>query len=71
MKKNIFLLLLIFISLVLSAETFTYTPNFPEIYTSREVALTDNYVADYSTYFSVWANPANAGITGDKFLLPF
>ena len=37
MKKNIFLLLLIFISLVLSAETFTYTPNFPEIYTSREV----------------------------------
>lgn len=71
MKKIISCALLIFTLCLISAETFTYTPNFPEIYTSREVALTDNYVADYSTYFSVWANPANAGITGDKFLLPF
>ena len=71
MKKIISCTLLIFTLCLISAETFTYTPNFPEIYTSREVALTDNYVADYSTYFSVWANPANAGITGDKFLLPF
>ncbi len=71
MKKIISFMLLIFTVCFISAETFEYTPNFPNVYTSREVALTDNYIADYSTYFSVWSNPANAGITGDKIMLPF
>ena len=71
MKK----ILACFISIVLSsflfAETFEFTPVINEIYTSREVALADNYVADSSTFFSVLANPANAGLTGDKKLFPF
>ncbi len=63
--------MLIFACFFAVAETFEYTPNFPDLYTSREVALADSYVADYSTYFSVWSNPANAGLTGNKMMLPF
>ena len=71
MKKIILLTIFLLICCFVSAETFEYTPNFPNVYTAREVALADNYVADYSTYFSVWANPANAGLTGNKIMLPF
>ncbi|MBQ1984171.1 MAG: hypothetical protein II232_06050, partial [Spirochaetaceae bacterium] len=71
MKKIILFTIFILTCCFVSAETFEYTPNFPDLYTAREVALADSYVADYSTYFSVWSNPANAGITGDKIMLPF
>ena len=71
MKKIILFTIMIITCCFVSAETFEYTPNFPNVYTAREVALADNYVADYSTYFSVWANPANAGLTGNKIMLPF
>lgn len=71
MKKITLSVLLIFTFCFISAESFEYTPNFPDICSAREIALSDNYVADYSTYFSVWSNPANAGITGDKIMLPF
>ena len=71
MKKIILLTIFLLICCFVSAETFEYTPNFPNVYTAREVALADNYVADYSSYFSVWSNPANAGLTGNKIMLPF
>ena len=71
MKKIILFTIFILTCCFVSAETFEYTPNFPDLYTAREVALADSYVADYSTYFSVWSNPANAGITGNKIMLPF
>lgn len=71
MKKIILLTIFFLTCCFISAETFEYTPNFPNVYTAREIALADNYVADTSSYFSVWSNPANAGITGDKLILPF
>ncbi|MEE0878216.1 MAG: hypothetical protein UH788_02965 [Treponemataceae bacterium] len=71
MKKIILFTIFILTCCFVSAETFEYTPNFPDIYTAREIALADNYVADTSSYFSVWSNPANAGITGNKLILPF
>ena len=71
MKKIILCFIFVLICSFISAETFEYTPNFPKIYTAREVAIVDNYVADTSTYFSVWSNPANAGLTGNKIMLPF
>lgn len=71
MKKILLFTILILTCCFVSAETFEYTPNFPNLYTAREVALGDSYVADYSTYFSVWSNPANAGLTGNKIMLPF
>ena len=71
MKKIILLTIFFLTCCFVSAETFEYTPNFPNVYTAREVALADNYVADTSSYFSVWSNPANAGITGNKLILPF
>ena len=71
MKKIILLTILILTCCFVSAETFEYTPNFPNVYTAREVALADNYIADASSFFSVWSNPANAGLTGNKIMLPF
>ena len=71
MKKIILFTIFVLTCCFVSATPFEYTPNFPNVYTAREVALADNYVADTSSYFSVWSNPANAGITGDKLILPF
>ncbi|MCR5698654.1 MAG: hypothetical protein K6G52_03315 [Treponemataceae bacterium] len=71
MKKILICLISIILSSFLFAETFEFTPKINEIYTSREVSLAGNYVADSSTFFSVLANPANAGLTGDKKLFPF
>ena len=71
MKKIILFTIFVLTCCFVSAETFEYTPNFPNVYTAREVALADNYVADTSSYFSVWSNPANAGLVGNRIMLPF
>ncbi|MCR4789480.1 MAG: hypothetical protein K5839_00205 [Treponemataceae bacterium] len=71
MKKFITKLAILFsCSLLFAAESFDFTPSFPSIYTAREVGLGNNYIADYSTFFSIFSNPANCGLTGDKFLFP-
>lgn len=72
MKKHLSIFFAITLSsLLFAAETFSFTPIVNEIYTSREVSLANNYVADYSTFFSILANPANAALTGDKKLFPY
>ena len=72
MKKNFsYILAIFFSSFLFAAETFTFTPIINEVYTAREVALAGNYCADYSTFFSILANPANSALTGDKKLFPY
>lgn len=71
MKKSLTLFCVLLLCSIVFGETFTYTPTSPEVFTARDVSLSDNYIADYSTYFSLWTNPANIGLTGNKLLLPF
>ena len=64
-------LTMILSSFLFAGEIFYFAPQVNEIYTSREIAIAGNYCADYSTFFSILANPANAALTGDKKLFPF
>ncbi|MGP1588126.1 MAG: hypothetical protein ACTTHG_07285 [Treponemataceae bacterium] len=71
MKKLFFSVTLIFFFSFVFAASFTFNPEFKDVFTAREIAIGENYISDTDSYFSFLQNPASAGLVGNRKIFPF
>lgn len=70
MKKLFLCILFISLTIFSVSANNSFDLKSPEVLSTRHLGLGGFYTSDTNSYFSYWINPANAALTGNRFLFP-